>query len=182
MIAVEPASSPVLSGGRPGPHKIQGIGAGFVPPVLDRSLLDEIIAVDDEDALETARLAARREGVLAGISCGAAMWAALEIARAAGGRGQADRGRAARLGRALRLDAVLRPRARARRSGMSLREVEGPAGAPWERPMHGTLDRLVVESDALADNPLGDPARRPLYVYRPPGVELDHPRALPPST
>ena len=62
---------------------------------------------------------------------------------------------------------------------MSLREVEGPAGAPWERPMHGTLDRLVVESDLLADNPLGDPARRPLYVYRPPGVELDHPRALP---
>ena len=62
---------------------------------------------------------------------------------------------------------------------MSLREVEGPAGAPWERPMHGTLDRLVVESDLLADNPLGDPARRPLYVYRPPGVEPDHPRALP---
>jgi len=80
VIAVEPASSPVLSGGRPGPHKIQGIGAGFVPPVLDRSLLDEIISVDDEDALETARLAARREGVLAGISCGAAMHAALEIA------------------------------------------------------------------------------------------------------
>ena len=62
---------------------------------------------------------------------------------------------------------------------MSLREVEGPSGAPWERPMHGTLDRLVVESDALAANPLGDPARRPLYVYRPPGVERDHPRALP---
>jgi hypothetical protein len=62
---------------------------------------------------------------------------------------------------------------------VSLREVEGPAGAPWERPMHGTLDRLVVESDVLAANPLGDPARRPLYVYRPPGVELDHPRALP---
>jgi len=62
---------------------------------------------------------------------------------------------------------------------MTLREVEGPAGAPWERPMHGTLDRLVVESELLADNPLGDPARRPLYVYRPPGVELDHPRALP---
>src|SRR3954452_8154930 len=62
---------------------------------------------------------------------------------------------------------------------MSLREVESPAGAPWERPMHGTLDRLVVESDLLADNPLGDPARRPLYVYRPPGVEHDHPRALP---
>jgi S-formylglutathione hydrolase FrmB len=62
---------------------------------------------------------------------------------------------------------------------MSLREVEGPAGAPWERPMHGTLDRLVVESEALGDNPLGDPARRPLYVYRPPGVERDHPRPLP---
>jgi hypothetical protein len=62
---------------------------------------------------------------------------------------------------------------------MALREVEGPAGAPWERPMHGTLDRLVVESELLASNPLGDPARRPLYVYRPPGVELDHPRALP---
>jgi hypothetical protein len=62
---------------------------------------------------------------------------------------------------------------------MALHEVEGPAGAPWERPMHGTLDRLVVESELLADNPLGDPARRPLYVYRPPGVELDHPRPLP---
>ncbi len=62
---------------------------------------------------------------------------------------------------------------------MALREVAGPAGAPWERPMHGTLDRLVVESELLADNPLGDPARRPLHVYRPPGVELDHPRPLP---
>ncbi len=81
VIAVEPASSPVLSGGRPGPHKIQGIGAGFVPPVLDREIVDEIIPVDDEDALETARLGARREGVLAGISCGAALYAALEIAQ-----------------------------------------------------------------------------------------------------
>jgi cysteine synthase A len=80
IVAVEPATSPVLSGGRPGPHKIQGIGAGFVPPVLERDLLDEIIAVDDEDAIETARLAARKEGVLCGISCGAALWAALEIA------------------------------------------------------------------------------------------------------
>ena len=62
---------------------------------------------------------------------------------------------------------------------MALHEVEGPAGAPWERPMHGTLDRLVVESELLADNPLGDPARRPLHVYRPPGVALDHPKALP---
>jgi len=68
VVAVEPRSSPVLSGGRPGPHKIQGIGAGFVPAVLNRELLDEVIAVDDEDAIETARLLARREGVLAGIS------------------------------------------------------------------------------------------------------------------
>jgi cysteine synthase len=81
LVAVEPAASPVLSGGSPGPHKIQGIGAGFVPPVLDRELVDETIAVDDEDAIETARLVARREGVLAGISCGAALWAAMEIAR-----------------------------------------------------------------------------------------------------
>jgi cysteine synthase A len=89
VIAVEPAASAVLSGGRPGPHKIQGIGAGFVPPVLDRELLDEIIAVDDEDAIETARLVARREGVLGGISCGAAVYAALQIAardEAAGAR------------------------------------------------------------------------------------------------
>jgi cysteine synthase A len=81
LIGVEPATSAVLSGGSPGPHKIQGIGAGFVPPVLDRTLVDETMPVDDEDALETARLVARREGVLAGISCGAALWAALEIAR-----------------------------------------------------------------------------------------------------
>ncbi|MGH2859476.1 MAG: cysteine synthase A [Solirubrobacteraceae bacterium] len=80
VVAVEPRTSAVLSGGRPGPHKIQGIGAGFVPPVLNRELLDEVITVDDEDAIETARLLARREGVLAGISCGAAVWAALELA------------------------------------------------------------------------------------------------------
>ena len=60
-----------------------------------------------------------------------------------------------------------------------IKRVEGPAGAPWERPLHGVLDRLVIESDALAENPLGDPSIRPLYVYRPPGVELDHPKALP---
>ena len=80
IVAVEPAASAVLSGGLPGPHKIQGIGAGFVPPVLDRDLLDEIIAIDDEDAIETARLVARREGVLGGISCGAAVAGALQIA------------------------------------------------------------------------------------------------------
>ena len=80
VVAVEPASSPVLSGGRPGPHKIQGIGAGFVPEVLDRSVIDEILSVGDEDALETARLVAQREGVLAGISAGANVWAALQVA------------------------------------------------------------------------------------------------------
>jgi len=80
IVAVEPSASAVLSGNPPGPHKIQGIGAGFVPPVLDRDLVDEIIAVDDEDAIETARLVARREGVLGGISCGAAVYGALQIA------------------------------------------------------------------------------------------------------
>jgi len=89
VVAVEPATSPVLSGGKAGPHKIQGIGAGFVPSVLDRSVIDETIAVSDEDALETARLAAKREGILSGISAGANIKAALEIAarpELAGGR------------------------------------------------------------------------------------------------
>jgi cysteine synthase A len=80
LVAVEPAASPVLSGGRPGPHKIQGIGAGFVPPVLDRDLIDEIIPVGDEDSIELARRLAREEGVLAGMSCGAAVRGALELA------------------------------------------------------------------------------------------------------
>ena len=80
VIGVEPAGSPVLSGGDPGPHKIQGIGPGFVPEVLDRSVIDEVFTVGDEDALETARRMATSEGVLAGISAGAAVYAALEIA------------------------------------------------------------------------------------------------------
>jgi len=79
VVAVEPASSPVLSGGPPGPHKIQGIGAGFVPAVLNREVIDEIIAVGDEDAIDTAQRAARTEGTLIGISCGAALWAAIEV-------------------------------------------------------------------------------------------------------
>jgi cysteine synthase A len=87
IVAVEPASSAVLSGRAPGPHRIQGIGAGFVPPVLDTDLLDEVIAVRDEDAIETARRLARVEGILAGISCGAAVWAAQEIARRPESRG-----------------------------------------------------------------------------------------------
>ena len=80
VIAVEPSASPVLSGGTPGPHKIQGIGAGFVPSVLDRSVVDEIIGVSDDDALDTARAAASKEGILVGISAGAAIHAALEVA------------------------------------------------------------------------------------------------------
>ena len=79
-IAVEPSSSPVLSGGNPGPHKIQGIGAGFVPDVLRRDLVDEIIKVEYDDAIQTARRLAREEGILVGISSGAAAWAALQVA------------------------------------------------------------------------------------------------------
>jgi cysteine synthase A len=80
IIAVEPAASPVLSGGQKGPHPIQGIGAGFVPDVLDTSVIDEIITVANEDAFATARRAAREEGLLVGISAGAALWAALQVA------------------------------------------------------------------------------------------------------
>ena len=81
MIAVEPTDSPVLSGRKPGPHKIQGIGAGFVPYILNRDIIDEIITVTNEDAGVIARRLAQEEGILAGISSGAALWAALEIAR-----------------------------------------------------------------------------------------------------
>jgi cysteine synthase len=81
IVAVEPRGSAVLSGGPPGPHRIQGIGAGFVPAVLQRGLLDEVIAVSDDDAIQTAWTCARRAGLLAGISCGAALWAALQVAQ-----------------------------------------------------------------------------------------------------
>jgi cysteine synthase A len=88
IVAVEPRGSAVLSGGAPGPHRIQGIGAGFVPPVLNRELLDEVIAVSDDDAIQTAWTCARRMGLLAGISCGAALWAALQVAARPQSKGQ----------------------------------------------------------------------------------------------
>lgn len=87
-IGIEPADSPVLSGGKPGAHKIQGIGAGFVPEVLDLKLVDEIIKVSNEDATDTTRKLARQEGILAGISSGAAMWAALEVAKRKDSKGK----------------------------------------------------------------------------------------------
>ncbi|CAN7167628.1 cysteine synthase A [Paenibacillus sp. LjRoot153] len=84
IYAIEPAASPVLSGGKPGPHKIQGIGAGFVPDILNTNIYDEIIAVENEDAFETSRRVAKEEGILGGISSGAAIFAALKVAKELG--------------------------------------------------------------------------------------------------
>ncbi len=81
VVAVEPKDSPVLSGGEPGPHKIQGIGAGFVPQVLNVEIIDEILKVSNEDAMETARQLAAKEGILAGVSSGAAVWAAIQVSQ-----------------------------------------------------------------------------------------------------
>jgi len=81
MVAVEPAASPVLSGGQKGPHPLQGIGAGFVPQILNTEIYDEVISVEADDAMATARAAARRDGLLIGISSGAAVWAALQVAQ-----------------------------------------------------------------------------------------------------
>jgi cysteine synthase A len=88
MIAVEPDASPVLSGGKPGPHKIQGTGTGFVPKVLNTQIYDEVIRVTDADAIATARRLAREEGMLVGISSGANVWAALQVAARPESRGK----------------------------------------------------------------------------------------------
>ncbi|NTV61905.1 MAG: cysteine synthase A [Chlorobiaceae bacterium] len=88
IVAVEPADSPVLSGGKPGPHKIQGIGAGFVPDILNKGVIDEIITVKNEDALQTGRNLARTEGLIVGISSGAAVYAALQLALRVENRGK----------------------------------------------------------------------------------------------
>ena len=108
VVAVEPDASPVLSGGAKGPHPIQGIGAGFVPAVLNTKIYDEVIRVKSEDAFDIARRAAREEGLLVGISSGAALWAALQVARAPGKRRQADRGDHSLLRRALPEHAAVR--------------------------------------------------------------------------
>ena len=88
VVAVEPATSPVLSKGTAGPHKIQGIGAGFVPDVLDTKVYDEVIAVENDDAFATGKLVGKKEGVLVGISSGAALWAAVEVAKRPGNEGK----------------------------------------------------------------------------------------------
>ena len=165
VVAVEPASSPVLSGGVPGPHKIQGIGAGFVPEVLDRSVIDEIVSVADEDALETARLAAQREGILAGISAGA------NIQRGAGGGGAAgDGGQAGcddrlRLGRALRVPTLLLTVSRSGRGGTqrSLRRHRGARSRP------GRARRLDLRDPHQLGRGAGAarPPRRPRAATRP---------------
>ncbi len=87
-VAVEPTNSAVLSGGQPGPHKLQGLGAGFVPDILDTKLIDEVITVTNEDAFDTARALAKQEGIFVGISSGAAVWAALQVARRAENEGK----------------------------------------------------------------------------------------------
>jgi cysteine synthase A len=88
MIAVEPKDSPVLSGGTPGPHKIQGIGAGFKPDILNTGIIDEIIGVSNDDAFATARLVARSEGMPVGISSGASLWAAIQVASRSENKGK----------------------------------------------------------------------------------------------
>ena len=108
MVAVEPEDSPVLSGGAPGPHKIQGIGAGFVPAILDRDVIDEIVTVGNQTAFDTARLVARLEGMPVGISSGAAVAAAIDVGRRPENAGKNDRHHHPLVRRALSLDGAVR--------------------------------------------------------------------------
>ena len=136
VIAVEPASSPVLSGGKPGPHRIQGIGAGFVPEVLDRDVIDEVIGVSDDDALETARAMAQQEGILAGISAGRRGPRRARGGRTARARRQARRGDRVRQRRALHEPAVLRPGV-GRGSSTAKPQVGGRVGPLGHLVPHG---------------------------------------------
>ena len=127
VVAVEPRTSAVLSGRPPGPHKIQGIGAGFVPPILNRDVIDEILAGRRRGGDRDGAAVRAREGVLIGISCGAALWAALEIAGRPEAKGKRDRTDPPRLGRALRLHAVLR-------AGVAGRPAPGRRACRGTRP------------------------------------------------
>ena len=131
MVAVEPEDSPVLSGGAPGPHKIQGIGAGFVPAILDRSVIDEIVTVGNQTAFDTARLVARLEGIPVGISSGAARRRGDRRRPPAGERRQDDRRHHPLVRRALPVDGAVRRALNLRRPGC--REGNGPLKSPQEQ-------------------------------------------------
>ena len=138
IVAVEPAESPVLSGGQPSPHKQQGIGAGFIPAILDTKIYDEVIRVSNDDAIATARRLAREEAIFAGISSGSITWAALQVAAPAGERGQADRLDRLRLRRALPLAPGLHRAARSRHLGS--RRSPGSTRRLWHSRTPSILD------------------------------------------
>ena len=143
MIAVEPEASPVLSGGSPGPHPIQGIGAGFVPQVLDKELIDEVVKVTNDEAFANARRLARTEGIPCGISSGAALAATLKVAKPAGDGGQADRHHHPVLRRTLHHHAAVRGAVSRMRHGAG---VQAPPRCPlwaWAEGGPGLRGRAV---------------------------------------